>query len=66
MTRLNTKKKKDSQKEQHLDYLDEDLLSISDEIEDQENDLSYLNQPILVIVKDRKEIRKKHIWAVPL
>ncbi|MHA1111867.1 MAG: hypothetical protein ACTSRE_12240 [Promethearchaeota archaeon] len=63
---MNTKKKKNSQKEQLIDSEDEVILTISDEIEEVENDLSYLNQPTLVIVKNRKRLRKKHIWAVPL
>ncbi|TFG21416.1 MAG: hypothetical protein EU530_00240 [Promethearchaeota archaeon] len=64
---MNTKKKTDSQKEQLIVIENEDLLTISDEVELEENDLSYLNQPTLIIVKNRKRIiKKKHLWVVPL
>lgn len=63
---MNTKKKKGSQKTQFIGKRDEVILPISDEIEEAENNLSYLNQPTLIIVKNRKRIKKKHVWAVPL
>jgi hypothetical protein len=63
---LDTKKEKEYQKTQFTTQSDEEIIEISDEIDENENDLSFLNQPTLVIVKNRKRIRKKHNWAIPL
>jgi hypothetical protein len=66
-----TKKKKDSQKEEHIPSLAEDMLIITEEREGEDKsgmtnkpDLSYLNQPTLIVIKNRKKIRKKIDWAI--
>ena len=38
----------------------------ADTPEDEEMDLSFLNQPELYVVKNRKRKRKKHAWTFPL
>ncbi len=62
---LNTKKKNDSQKKEEIFYLDEDVVEFC-EPEDEPLDLSYLNQPTLVVVKNKNRKRRKHAWAVPI
>jgi hypothetical protein len=38
----------------------------TESLEDEEMNLSFLNQPELYVVKNRKRKHKKHEWVVPL